>query len=610
AEDMDGTYFNAAPPDQQLDGYLRGDEEIVLTNMHPTAKRLTTTLPGKRVRVFVRDVQAQIREIEMRLDTLFIDVDDASLYLTWRGITPVEEEDLTDVEFGLVVSEPLDGRRAPPKPYHEQLERFAADPVGVKDAFPTGFMEFADEAQKLEDADDAELEALLQSDDGDGALTAGLKNLFGPMTPPGLEKVDAGIAKAAEHDDVDGDAINAELGAAVTAAVSEGGSGGVGLRLPLRDGEEPIFPIGTLFRAQERRLVELKKKLPDDAPPEAAQQIDTVLDQIRTNPELLAADPHYEPYAEDDPPPDEPGPGADLLGRDLSGMDLSGRDLSGADIQCAVLHKTNLRGANLAGAKLGGARLSKTELSDANLSDVDLTSASFDGVVAQRTNLTRARLDLFRASRSDFSEAYLSETVGMLATFNESRFERTDFAQARLMLCSYDGCSMGGCRFHEAKLDHVRFDGCDAAGLVLERAELVGASFNRCQLSEAAATGITGQGAVWFETGLQRATFHKADLQASFFFAVDALEADFSRANVPLARFDRAVLRKANFERANLLKATLRKAVVSKTCFRRASLYEAQLTEAAGNDVDVEGADMTGVNVQRSKITLTGRTRS
>ena len=38
AEDFDWTYFNAAPADQRLPGYLRGDEPLVFQNLHPTAQ--------------------------------------------------------------------------------------------------------------------------------------------------------------------------------------------------------------------------------------------------------------------------------------------------------------------------------------------------------------------------------------------------------------------------------------------------------------------------------------------------------------------------------------------------------------------------------------------
>src|SRR5262249_31737044 len=46
AEDFDWTYFQAAPPDQQLQGYLRGDEELTFQNLHKTIPILKARLPG------------------------------------------------------------------------------------------------------------------------------------------------------------------------------------------------------------------------------------------------------------------------------------------------------------------------------------------------------------------------------------------------------------------------------------------------------------------------------------------------------------------------------------------------------------------------------------
>src|SRR5690606_21215410 len=47
--DFDPRYYNAAPPDQQVAGYLRGDEAIELENLHPVRSRFVTHLPGYRV---------------------------------------------------------------------------------------------------------------------------------------------------------------------------------------------------------------------------------------------------------------------------------------------------------------------------------------------------------------------------------------------------------------------------------------------------------------------------------------------------------------------------------------------------------------------------------
>jgi uncharacterized protein YjbI with pentapeptide repeats len=637
SEDMDFGYFQSAPPDQVLDGFLRGDEELRFQNMHPKSSDWTAQLPGVRVRVFVRDIEEHNREIVMHLDTLFADLDAGEIHLTWRGTTPVKEEDLSDMAFAVIATEDLQEKRLPAAKYVADLEAFAADPVGLKEAMPDGFMEFAEGAEKLEDASDEELEKLLENADGNSPPVAMFKNIFGPMAPAGLEKMDGTWAKAAEQEQVDeanmkqqvltglksalrggGGGMDAEVETDTASGAVKAGSGArgtgpvitpaVGMRLPVREGEDVVFPIGNMIREQEKRLLKLKKseQFSELSPEQLAgvhQKLDKAIDKLRTNPELVANDKHYRPYSEGDAPPDEPGPGADLQGHDLSDWDLSGADLSGADLQCAILSRTNLSGANLTGAKLGGARLNRADLSGANFSNVDLTSASFDRVLAKATNFSGVRLDMFRAEKSNFSEASFAKAEGQLGSFNGCSLLGTRFHGASFLMQTFDSCSVEETGFQSANLEHVRFDKCTGKGLVLERSELNGTSFNECKLPALQASKARGKGAVWFDTVMDQATFFRADLVDAHFFLVTAREASFVEANLPGARFDRAVLREANFEKANLKSADFRKAVLTKVRFRGASLFEAQLTEAAGVDLDFRNANEKGLNVQRSRLT-------
>ncbi|HEY4121698.1 MAG TPA: DUF2169 domain-containing protein, partial [Byssovorax sp.] len=131
AEDLDPSYFHAAPADQQLEGFLRGDEAVVLHNLNATHAVLRTRLPGVRPRAFVRDVDGNAKEIALRLDTLSVDGDRAEAALVWRGLEPVRDALLEELAFALVVTERLDEPRAPADRYLAELEAFAADPTGA-----------------------------------------------------------------------------------------------------------------------------------------------------------------------------------------------------------------------------------------------------------------------------------------------------------------------------------------------------------------------------------------------------------------------------------------------------------------------------------------------
>jgi hypothetical protein len=91
-EDFDYRFFNAAPADQQVDGYLRGDESLWVENLHPELPRLTVRLPGVRIRAFFEAaadladerVVSGLRELRLRLDTAWLDMEALRLVLVWR----------------------------------------------------------------------------------------------------------------------------------------------------------------------------------------------------------------------------------------------------------------------------------------------------------------------------------------------------------------------------------------------------------------------------------------------------------------------------------------------------------------------------------------------
>ena len=91
-EDIDMQFFNAAPPDQQVDE-LRSNERIVLENLDREHARLVTSLPGLSPQAVVHRDGAQVQPIPMRCDTLNIDTDRGICTLVWRGQVPLARPD-------------------------------------------------------------------------------------------------------------------------------------------------------------------------------------------------------------------------------------------------------------------------------------------------------------------------------------------------------------------------------------------------------------------------------------------------------------------------------------------------------------------------------------
>ncbi|WP_437949222.1 DUF2169 domain-containing protein [Sorangium sp. So ce296] len=93
---MPWAYFQAAPPDQQVD-HLRGDEWLLLDGLQSGSPRVQTRLPSARgvARVLQRSAGASTAErpVEMVCDTLAIDGEREAFALVWRGRVDVPGEE-------------------------------------------------------------------------------------------------------------------------------------------------------------------------------------------------------------------------------------------------------------------------------------------------------------------------------------------------------------------------------------------------------------------------------------------------------------------------------------------------------------------------------------
>lgn len=131
--DFNPAYHNAAPADQQLDGYFVGDEEVVLYNLHPDRPVFRTRLPGAVVRCFIHHRDApdlsddrQFSEVHTVLDTCIVDVPANTLTLVWRGTLQIDDDAHHEIEDLLLVEEPV-GERAPIEAYAEKMRELLKD---------------------------------------------------------------------------------------------------------------------------------------------------------------------------------------------------------------------------------------------------------------------------------------------------------------------------------------------------------------------------------------------------------------------------------------------------------------------------------------------------
>lgn len=88
--DMDLRYWNAAPPDQQADGYLREGDEISLIGL-VQAPRLTLAIPPFTAMTVAHFEDGHAEAAQLRLDTVLIDLDRSQVSLRYHRIIAWDE---------------------------------------------------------------------------------------------------------------------------------------------------------------------------------------------------------------------------------------------------------------------------------------------------------------------------------------------------------------------------------------------------------------------------------------------------------------------------------------------------------------------------------------
>jgi hypothetical protein len=153
-EDFDEAYYNCAPRDQQIDGYLRGDETVRVKNMHPVHVDLTFTLPKMRVRCLAdreREAGRQLEDVPTHLDTLWVDMEAMMAVLVWRA--RLLDSAAAGVSHLLVISEPLESAASPPEAHRHHIDEFEA--AEAEPDFGEQGLEPADIAQGIPDLEEA-----------------------------------------------------------------------------------------------------------------------------------------------------------------------------------------------------------------------------------------------------------------------------------------------------------------------------------------------------------------------------------------------------------------------------------------------------------------------
>lgn len=583
--DVDWGVYNGAPVGTQPEGYLHGDEMVVLENLDRDVPRFEARLPGLRTRCFAERLAggngAEFVEIEMKLDTLWIDADLRKMVLVWRGNCDVVSEEYEDLDCLYVVPEALTSAPESREVHRRKLLSVPTPPAdGRAEGRNAGPLDGDGEGAESVTAGP---EAARTGGAGRGSAES-LETADSPTTP--------GVDDEAEH-----------LGAEV--AADEAADAGVDLD-PRAVAEELRAKLTIIASAPEQTpellacraeiletiagidaLLAMGENAPSAAPPPPAPWTrETVLAAIEAgqsldgeslaNLDLSLVDFRSISVR-----------GADLRGVNLrravlSGSVLDGADLTSSDLREAVLIEASFGGAVLRGAFLAAADGSRADFRNANLEGADLSESNLEEASFSSAGLRGALLERVRAARSNWADACLDEVRA-----SQASLPGADLAAASARRARFDRADL-----REASLDGIQAEGVDLNGAVLELANAAAADFQKATL-----IGAQANGSSWTKT-----RFDDADLGAADFIDADLTKVSFRRANLSAADFTRAILRRADFEGAVVRQANFFRAMLPAARLDRADFSESNLFESDLADATVLEGRFDGANVKRTRF--------
>lgn len=563
-DDFDWTYFSAAPPDQYLHGtFLRGDESMEFVNLHAEHAVLRSRLPGLFARSFVSERRGDVlefREVPLRIDTLFADLDAGHVALTWRGVTPAPSLKLPEFEDYFVVLEPLGApfgreladyvalyrkRRAEIEAEFEVLP-VVLDPLVLRELTPSDSA-WADRLQALADAIHAEAKQLTDPAPPPTGYTGKPLPAFPVPPPPKIESI------------ADANALIKKDFAALDAH----NPGTSALHPP---------PDFSDFEAVDAELAALQKS-PDDP---------TLEDEKIWTRELVA---------------EHVAAGGHLVGQELEGLDLSDMELSGIDFSKALLNDTNLarsrmRRSNFKGAEMVAALLIEADFEEACLAGADLTEVS-----AERASFSRADLAEAEFSTARIEGACFKGATGAGASFTGAHLAGADFNGANLPGADFSNADLNRAQFLDATLTSADMDGADATGASFAKASAVnlrasgtilhGASFRACRADDS----------VFEESILTETDFREARLNRATLTGSQLDRAVFGLADLRHAKLDDVRARDATFVGVNLFRATLERADLARARFLDCNLFEVELWDAI-----LERSQVKDSNIKRTRL--------
>jgi len=604
AADIDWRFFNAAPPDQWIQGFFEGDQPFTITGCHAEHPTIHGSLPPIRVRAFVyQDLPAtegggrRLLEVSMRPETVLLFPNDLMGAVLFRGALEVAGSDAEDVsDVMLAYEKSADAPRG--IDHYTDVHAKRTDP---KDGWMYAMMQ-SQLSPVVTEEEKAAREALRAQEEAERTQQAqeriefvldGLREDHGVSVPAGIEIPDAQpipVPFPTKDDianlDIDFPAIMAAVDSIKADAEKQIAEAKATAEEEQKRAEAELEQRRAMIEEQlghstdenpekiEKQKAEVRAKAMDGALPFGLSEeldADTILGRIdegmaRREEGAEAADPGAAPAG-----PKLPDDAGDALAKGAAELGQSvDFDLN------AVLDE--VIGANAASEPL--------DWNDA--AAAELRGQVVDGAAQVREAMVTARL---MAPEPVFPDEPLEPEVARYL----GDLVREHLAQ---------GMSFAGRDLAGADLKGADLSGLDLAGVMLETADLSGANLAGANLEKAVLTGANLEGANLAGVNLAGGNLGAVRAKDAIFAGADLtdcmmMKGDFTGANLPDTRLGKANALEASFEGAILDRSTAKSVKFIRVKFAGLKARGVRWKHAMMLELDLAGADFSDAELDK-----------
>jgi uncharacterized protein YjbI with pentapeptide repeats len=632
----DPEYFNAAPPDQRIEGFFTGNEKIEIHNMHPQQPLLKSMLPGLRARIFVHMMEKDnevFREIIARPETLWLFPDKERGILLFRSSTEITDEDFDDVLHCFAGWENLSDEPKPIDYYYklflEELNpslpaEAATEAPSPQDTFQEKLPgAHAEESVRpelaviMKDAQELEAKATAQLKKLGLTPEDALKKYF-PQSAAGgaisiaeleqmiieMDKHTKGMMQKYNISEKDVIKILEPKPQPAPMSVDEMVAGFRKAGIVRPDLEDQLKEAERIGKEAEKGLDDLKKKSEEAA--KAAEDRKQPAADVPSEPaaaaKTLTAEEAVERYKTS----------RDLRGLNLAGLDFTGLDFTGADFTGGILEKTVFKKGKLddavfaktrlIGADFNGASLKRSHFTEAiaadtffensTLTESDLTGADFTGANFRKTDLTGSVVTGAIFENSNMEEVVACNINAGNAIFTGANLSDGDFTEAYLKDADFSNTVLSFTSFMKVKAQGINLSGAKGEQTFFAYALLDGSRADKSTIFTDARFGnafITRS--CWEGAKLERAQMMAAVLDESDFSRCGFQSAILAFATARKTNFSKADLSNANLSAINLFKGSLRKSILTRADLKYSNLFGVDLYKAKLGKTRLVGAN-------------------